>query len=423
MSYTKPRFTVIGAGNGGKAMAAHLAFMGFKVTLYNRSPEIIAAIQARGGITLESQDPSGPNGFVSLTSVTTNIQTAIESGDIIMVVTPANAHFEIARKSAPYIQSGQIVILNPGRTLGAIEFNRVLKETGCTQGVTVAETQTFIYASRSDGPTQARIFRIKDAVPMAALPATETPRVLEKISSAFPQFIDGGDVLQTGINNIGAIFHPTISIFNAGWIESSKGNFQFYLDGVTPTVARLMEVLDRERVTVASAIGVRAVTAREWLKMAYNAEGADLHEAIHNQPGYRGINAPSTLTHRYITEEIPMSLVPIASLGNRYGVSVRGMESLIRLACIAHHTDYWQRGRTVERLGIGHLSVSELTRYVTGQTRHITPPHVHHPKLSPISISRVEQSCKENISRLHQNMPLTTDASNYKETTIIKKIS
>lgn len=71
-----------------------------------------------------------------------------------------------------------------------------------------------------------------------------------------------------------------------------------------------------------------------------------------------------------------MSLVPIASLGNRYGVSVRGMESIIGLACIAHQTDYWYRGRTVDRLGIQHLSVSELTRLVTGK------PKAHIPRYS-----------------------------------------
>jgi opine dehydrogenase len=324
------------------------------------------------------------------------MQIAIENCDIVMVVTPAYAHYNIAREAAPYLQTGQIVVLNPGRTLGAIEFNRVLDEGGCANGVTVAETQTFIYASRSDGPTQARIFRIKDAVPLAALPATETPMVLEKLAPTYPQFINGGDVLQTGINNIGAIFHPTISIFNAGWIEATSGDFQFYLDGVTPTVARLMEVMDRERVTVASAVGVRAVTAREWLKIAYNADGENLHEAIHNQPGYRGINAPPTLSHRYLTEDIPMSLVPIASLGNHYGVSVRGMESIIRLACIAHQTDYWRRGRTLERLGIKHLSVSELTRYVTGLTKHRLPIQTRYPKLAPLSVTRVEQARKDN---------------------------
>jgi opine dehydrogenase len=386
-------------------MAAHLALMGFEVTLYNRTPEHIAAIKSRGGITLESIDSSGPNGFAPLAKVTTDMGEAIESCDLVMVVTPAYAHYDIATKAAPYLRAGQIVVLNPGRTLGAVEFNRVLEVKGCQEGVTVAETQTFIYASRSDGPSQARIFRIKDAVPLAALPATQTQRVLSALAPAYPQFIDGGDVLQTGINNIGAIFHPTISIFNAGWIEATQGEFQFYLDGVTPTVARLMEVLDRERATVAAAIGIQAITAREWLKMAYNADGENLYQAIHNQPGYRGIRAPATLSHRYLTEDIPMSLVPIASLGNRFGVSVRGMESIIRLACIAHRTDYWRQGRTLKRLGIEHLSVSELTRYVTGKAKSNTPFHNRRPRLAPLSVTHPEQDTKTNGRGLLRNPP------------------
>jgi opine dehydrogenase len=126
----------------------------------------------------------------------------------------------------------------------------------------------------------------------------------------------------------------------------------------------MLEVLDRERVTVASALGLRARTALEWLRLAYNTGGENLHDAIHNQPGYYGIKAPSTLYHRYLFEDVPMSLVPIASLGMRYGVSVRGMESMIRIASIIHQTDYWRRGRTVEKLGLAEWSVSELTRFV-----------------------------------------------------------
>jgi opine dehydrogenase len=235
---------------------------------------------------------------------------------------------------------------------------------GCRADVTVAEAETFIYASRSDGPAQARIFRIKEAVPLAALPATRTQMVLDFIQPVYPQFINGVNVLNTSLNNMGAIFHPAITILNAGRIEATHGDFEFYIDGVTPSTARVLEVLDRDRVTVASALGVRARTAMEWLQLAYNTEGEDLNEAIHNQPGYYGIKAPNTLHHRYIFEDVPMSLVPIASLGTRYGVTVHGMDSIIRLACIIHHTDYWKRGRTVERLGIGHLSVSELTRFV-----------------------------------------------------------
>lgn len=363
MNTPATRYTIIGAGHGGKAMSAHLALMGFEVTLYNRTPEHIEAIKARGGIALESQE-TGPRGFGRLACITSNIEKALKNADVIMVVVPAFAHRDVAITAAPYLQDGQIIILHPGRTLGAMEFQKALCDEGAPARVIIGEAQTFIYASRSDGPAQARIFRIKDAVPLAALPATQTRCILEAINPAYPQFIDGINVLYTGMNNIGAIFHPAITMLNAGWIETTSGEFQFYLDGVTATVARIMEVLDRERVTVASSLGVRAITAKEWLQLAYNASGDNLHEAIHNQPGYRGISAPPTMNNRYLTEDVPMSLVPIASLGQHYGVSVRGMDSIIRLASIAHYTDYWRRGRTTDKLGISHLSVSELTKYV-----------------------------------------------------------
>ena len=335
-----PRFTVVGAGHGGKAMAAHLALMGFEITLYNRTFDHIVAIHQRGGLDLEGTD-CGVKGFARLACVTSDMAVALEHADMVHVV------------------------LHPGRTCGAIEYVRTIREQGCTAEVIVAETETFIYASRSDGPAQARIFRVKEAVPLAALPSTRTQEVLEMIHLAYPQFIDGGNVLQTGLNNMGAIFHPALTLLNAGWIESTHGDYQFYIDGVTPSVGRVLEALDRERVTVAASLGIRARTALEWLQMAYNTYGEDLNEAIHNQPGYYGIKAPPTLNHRYIFEDVPMSLVPIASLGQRYGVSVRGMDSIIRLGCIVHRTDYWRKGRTVEKLGLHDLSVSELTDFVT----------------------------------------------------------
>ena len=359
----KASYTVIGAGHGGKAMAAHLALMGFPTTIYNRTADRVSAIKELGGIDLESYE-GGPRGFGKLVCVTSNLAEALEKAEMIMVVVPSSAHADVAKACARHLKDGQIVILHPGRTCGAIEFAKVLRDQNCTADVTISEAETFIYASRSDGPAQARIFRTKEAVPLAALPANRTRRVLDQIHEAYPQFIDGVNVLQTGLNNMGAIFHPALTILNSGWIESTHGDYQFYIDGVTPSVARVLEALDRERVTVASSLGIRARTALEWLKLAYDTAGEDLHEAIHNQPGYYGIKAPPTLNHRYLFEDVPMSLVPIASLGQRYGVSVQGMDSMIRLACIIHRTDYWRRGRTIDKLGIDNLSVGELTRYV-----------------------------------------------------------
>ncbi|MBP9676145.1 MAG: NAD/NADP octopine/nopaline dehydrogenase family protein [Anaerolineaceae bacterium] len=360
---TKIKFTVIGAGHGGKAMAAHLGLMGFSTKLYNRSMEHIAAIKELGGIDL-----AGLNGekrdFGKLEAVTDNMEEALEGSDMVMVVVPSSAHAEVAKTMAPYLKDGQIIVLHPGRTCGAIEVVKVLRDNGCSADVTVSEAETFIYASRSDGPAQARIFRIKEAVPLAALPATRNHEVLDRIHEAYPEFIDGGNVLNTGLNNMGSIFHPALTLLNAGWIETTHGDYQFYIDGVSRSVARVLEVLDRERVTVGAALGLKTRNAMDWLKLAYDTTGEDLYEAIHNQEGYYGIKAPPTLNHRYIFEDVPCSLVPIASLGARFGVGVRGMDSIIVLANIVHRTDYWRRGRTVDKLGLDRLSVSELTAYV-----------------------------------------------------------
>jgi opine dehydrogenase len=366
----KMNFTVIGAGHGGKAMAAHLALEGRRVTLYNRTYSHIEIISRRGGIDLESYE-GAPRGFGRIAVVTSDMEVAFKEAEMIMVVVPSSAHADIAKAAAPYVKDGQIILLHPGRTCGAIEFDAVLRANGCKAEYILAEAETFIYASRSDGPAQARIFRIKEAVPLAALPSLKTKEVLDAVHPVYPQFIDGINVLHTGLNNMGAIFHPALTLLNAGRIESTHGEFEFYIEGVTPSVARVLEVLDRERVTVASALGIRARNAMEWLQLAYNVTGEDLNEAIHNQPGYYGITAPSTLNHRYIFEDVPMSLVPMAALGQRYGVSVNGMDAMIRLGCIVHRTDYWRRGRTLDKLGIKDLSVSELTEYVTTGVREL----------------------------------------------------
>lgn len=362
-------FAVIGAGNGGKAMAAHLALSGYRVSLYNRTPDHISTIRARMGIDLESIEGE-PRGFARLALATSDIGAAVKNVDMIMVVVPSSAHADVARTIASHLSDGQIIVLHPGRTFGALEFVKVLKDNYCKANVVVAEAQTLIFISRSQGPARARIFQIKQAVPIAAFPATQTNLVLKAIREVFPQFIDGINVLHTGLNNMGAILHPATTLLNTGWIEETQGDFKFYIEGLTPSVARVLEILDAERIKVASSLGINAQTVLDWLKMSYCSTGENLREAILKQTSYYQVKAPSSLYHRYIFEEVPMGLVPIASLGENNGVSVSGITSIIQLAGMVHGTDYWQRGRTLAKLGLSGYNVEELTRYVNEGVVH-----------------------------------------------------
>lgn len=345
-------------------MAGHLALSGFRVNLWNRTAERIEHIRLRGGIDLE--------GIVSgegrLELATSDLKEAIADAKVIMVALPASAHRDIATALADVIQDGQVVVLNPGRTGGAMEVQSVFAKKGVSTDVTIAEAQTFVFTSRRIEPTSAYIFDIKNEVAVAALPSYKTPEVLKLLRVAFPQFIPGDNVLKTGLENVGAIFHPGVMILNAARIESSHGDFEYYLEGITPSVAAILEAMDRERVQVADALGIRTHSAREWLYLTYGSPGKDLYQAVQSTPGYKGIMAPAHLNHRYILEDVPMSLVPIASIGEELGVRSTTIQAVIHLASMIHGRDFWKEGRTVERLGIKGLSVKEIRFLAVGAT-------------------------------------------------------
>ena len=353
---------VLGAGHGGLAMAGHLALMGYKVRLFNRSEERLWGVKTTGLIDVIGEIEG--KGKISL--ATTSIKEAIEDAELIMVVVQATGHKWIAEKIAPHLQDGQIIILHPGRTFGALEFRQVLTREGITADVIIVEAQTFIYASRVYGPAQVKIFRIKNTIPVATIRAHLIPNVLKKLRPVYSQFVAGDNVFKTSFENIGSVFHPAITILNAGWIEDDA-EFQFYHEGATESVVKVLEAIDMERVSVAEALGIRAITAKEWLYLAYGATGNNLFESMRTNNGYRGIMAPRTLKVRYLTEDVPTSLVPIASVGKKFGVETPVINSLIELASTLNRCNYWQQGRTVESLGIEDLSLKELRLLAIGE--------------------------------------------------------
>jgi len=362
---TRPVFAVLGAGHGGLAMAGYLALKGFEVRLYNRTPERLEPIRRRGAIELIAHDGEEiPRGVGSLTLATSDIKEAIDGADVIMVVVPATGHAWLAEAMAPYLMEGQIVVLNPGRTGGALEVHHIFHQKGVTADVIVAETQTFLYASRAVNPAQVQIFRVKNSVPVAAIPAYRTPEVVKALAEAFSQFIPGDNVIKTGMDNIGAVFHPAVTVLNSARIESTRGEFEYYIEGITPSVASVLEAIDRERVSVGAAIGFNCMTAREWLYVAYDAVGQTLHDAIHANRGYYGIQGPPHLHHRYLTEDVPMSLVPIASIGDMLGSACPTIKTIVELANTMHGCNYWETGRTVEKLGLAGLDLQAIRQLV-----------------------------------------------------------
>jgi opine dehydrogenase len=349
---------ILGAGHAGRAIAGDLGLRGAPVTLWNRTAANIAALKARGGVEVEGE----ARGFGRVRLITDDLEQAIADAWVLMVCVPAFAHREVAERCAPYLRDDQMVVLNPGRTFGALDFRRALADAGCSADVVVAEAATNLMTARSTGPAESYIARIKHAVPVAALRPGRTGQVIEALREWYPQFTPAASTLETSFANVGAVIHPAITLLNAARIENEQGRFEFYMDGISPSVASVLAAVDRERQAVAALLGVQVQSLVEWLASAYRATGSDLFEAVRANEGYRGITAPSTLEHRYILEDVPMSLVPIASTARAFGLNTRTMEGLILMAGLMMDTNFWTRGRTLESLGLAGLSLGEIRR-------------------------------------------------------------
>jgi opine dehydrogenase len=190
---------------------------------------------------------------------------------------------------------------------------------------------------------------------------------LERLNPLYPQFVAAANVLETGLDNIGAMFHPSTTILSVGRIESGAP-FEFYRD-MTPSIARFIEVMDAERLAVASAFGIQAQSACEWLARSYDGiTGDTLYERIQSNAAYRGIAAPRSIDTRYIWEDVPTGLVPMIELGRIAQVDMPASSGLVNLAGALLGRDFWKEGRNARQLGIEGLNVAQVKTMVNGKS-------------------------------------------------------
>jgi opine dehydrogenase len=337
--------------------------MGFAVRLYDIIPETIKAINEQGGIRVDG----AVEGFGRLEFATTDLAQALEGADIVMVVAPALAHAKIAQACAPHLREGQVVFIHPGATCGALEFRKVLEDQQCQARIPLAEANSLIYACRCPQPGHASIFGIKQQLMVAAFPAREGGHVLDLLNKAFPQMYEGKNVLHTSLENPNAMLHPAPSILNTSIIESGR-DWLYYYDGITPSIGAFVEGLDRERIAVGEKLGLELMPLIPWFRVVYDAHGQTLSEAVRNNKAYAQVQGQKTLRTRYLLEDIPMGLVPLAALGRVLGVPVGRAETIIKLGEYILNEDFTTTGRTLENLGLSGMGPQDILHFVeTGE--------------------------------------------------------
>lgn len=354
------KIAVIGAGNGGQSIAGYLALQGYETSLYDIDVQKMDILKQKGGIELTGRI----KGFGKIDCITTDIAEAVKGAEIVMVTTVANAHRAVAKSMAAHVEEGQVIILNPGRTCGALVFNQTLQTEGCTKRYYLGEAQTLVYACRVIENGKVNVIGVKDEVYLAGLPASDSDYILSKINPMYPCFIKADNVLRTSLENIGAMFHPCVCLFNAATIER-QDEFWFYRD-MTEQVARFIEKFDEERLAVGKAYGVDLLSVKEWIKFAYkDTEGETLCERMKNNPAYHDIKAPGTIFTRQLTEDIPTGVLPIMELGRAAGIDVPLLTSMVNTIEALLDMDLHTNGRSLKNLGLEGKTKDEILNFIT----------------------------------------------------------
>ena len=235
--------------------------------------------------------------------------------------------------------------------------------------IRTCETATLTYACRMKEPTVVNIMSIMTNLPFAAFPGCNQADLLELISPLYDNLVPVSHVLESGFLDINAVEHPPQIICNAGWLEHTKGEYLFYYEGTTPSVGRVIDLVDSERMQVAEAAGIPTKPFVEiFHQMGYTSSRAvrerSAYVALQESPPNRWVKGPPSLDHRYIHEDVGWGLVPWSELGRAYGVPTATMDALIVLGGVLTGQDYRSEGLTLDRLGLRDVDPAGLEAYL-----------------------------------------------------------
>jgi opine dehydrogenase len=255
-----------------------------------------------------------------------------------------------------------MVVLMPG-TLSVLEFREAVRANGNTDGPIIAETGGLPFATRLIGPGRVKTFHIRSVCGLAAVPGNKGSQVYDKLKDLYSVELKK-TVVETGLGHLTPLLHPAGSLLNAGRIERSHGEFYMYEEGMTSSVVKVIEGVDRERLMIGAALGIDLPSGVDMMvESGYGPRGT-LWESLNGSAGLTPVKGPDSLENRYVTEDIPYGLVAWASLGHAVGVETPVMDALIEIGGAMMGKNCWLEGRNLEKMGLAGMDVQQIKLFL-----------------------------------------------------------
>jgi opine dehydrogenase len=348
---------VIGAGMGGKGILAALGLQGYRLRVRDRADAQVAGIRTASGLHVEGRAKR----FAPVELATTDLSAVVTGASTILVSIYGRDHPELARELAPLLVNGQTIVLMQGHFGGALAFAKALSEQGCRAGISIAEMDGYPYMLEVLAPDRVELQTDKAFHQLSSVPASKVAELVDRLKPAFPGLRGAKSWLETAFADFGGILHTGAMITNVGRVEGGAA-YNFYAATMTPSVCRLIEAMDRERIAIANAYRVDTIDVARWLEKTYSRKEPSLHEKLQANAAshYRSSPAPLSLNHRFFMSDVPCFLVPLTSLARVANIETPVIDSMITVANSLAQRDFRAEGRNLDRLGLTGKSRNQI---------------------------------------------------------------
>lgn len=344
---------IVGAGSIAFGMAAFLEQQGHAATLWSPSGERTRALSAG--------EPLVAAGAIEGTfrpAIVASAEELVAGVEVVLIALPAYGHKHVFDRIAPHITPAQTVIVSSHASFGALYLSQLLAARRVA--APIVAWGTTLVSGRQTGPAKVQVNTVRQSVDLATVPAARSAQGLALCKSLFgDRFVDRQSLLAIALSNLNPTIHMGIALGNMTRME--RGEAWGQAENVTPKVGRLLEELDRERLAVATALGLKVRTIFQHLNLSFGVpmgSASEMHQAMHAIG--KGGAGPTTADSRYVTEDVPFGLVPTAKLGRLTSHPAPLHEAGVRIFSAMYGRDFSAENDLLAALDIDSISLPQL---------------------------------------------------------------
>src|SRR5690606_25880807 len=170
------------------------------------------------------------------------------------------------------------------------------------------------YLARKRGPCLVSISGYATRLPTGVFPLRNADKAFPILEDAYPAVERITDALDGALMNAGPIIHPPLITMNAGPLEHFEA-WDIHNEGTQPSIRRVTDALDNERIAVREALGYGAPhfpladhyddSRPEWMY------GNAAHEKVTDSGDWR--EHIDLRAHRYMLEDVEQGLAFLVS--------------------------------------------------------------------------------------------------------------